>query len=250
MWYAAGIQAFSAYGSPLIAMRTAGTAHHRRVGGEKRGIKCEFTPEARYCLDVIESAFLAWSGECPMAQNFGPTASWQQLGRIDASTQWGCGGFIFDGSSMYGFMHRWDKRERRLAKCKIRESSGVFEVLGAVYWLQLFGARCEAQRVQIEMDSDPGVMALEKAFSVKPAMLGCVSAARLLCADHYMCVRWRQVRGDVYNDIADHLSHGRWNAANALARSAFGLEGQLPRDDRSVERSAELVCHLFYVGWL
>ncbi len=53
-----------------------------------------------------------------MVQSFGPTASWQQLGRIDASTKWGCGGFIFDGSSMYGFMHRWDERERRLAKCK------------------------------------------------------------------------------------------------------------------------------------
>ena len=169
------------------------------------------------------STTASWPGECPMVQNFSPTAQWQQMGRIDASTDWGCGGFIYDGTTLHGFMHRWDAAERELAACRVRESTGVFEVLGAVYWLQLFGARCRAQRVQLEMDSDAGVQALTKAFSDRPAMLDCVAAARLLCADNFLCVRWRHVKGDVYNAIADHLSHGRWTAAVRTAKDELGL---------------------------
>ena len=160
-WYAAGLHAFTPYVAPLIAMRTHGEAAHKRSGGDKRRIQCAFTKSARLSLDTITESFMAWSGECPMVQSFGPTAAWQLLGRVDACTDWGCGGIVFDGASLVGFMHQWDSQERDLAMCDVRESSGVFEILGAVYWLQLFGPRCVNKRVQIEMDSDPAVITLE-----------------------------------------------------------------------------------------
>ena len=148
----------------------------------------------------------------------------EALGKVDACTDWGCGGIIYDGVTLRGFMHPWSSEERALAQCRIRESSGVFEVLGCTYWLQLFGSSCVQQRLQLEMDSNPGVIALNRAFSDTPAMLSCVSAARKLCAASHISARWRFIRGDVYNKVADHLSHGRWDDAVVSARLEFGLE--------------------------
>jgi hypothetical protein len=224
MWFSAGIPAFRPYVAPLTKMRYAGKAKYLRKACEKRSVNCHFTPEARHALDVITAAFRLWSGECPMVQGFGPTARWQMLGRVDACTDWGCGGIAYDGVSLRGFMHKWDGHERELAKCKVRESSGVFEVLGCVYWLQLFATSCARMRLQLEMDSNPGVSAMNRAFSETAAMLTCVSEARKLCAESHICARWRFIRGDVYNITADHLSHGRWDEAVVSARLEFGVE--------------------------
>ena len=222
MWYSAGVQAFRPHVSPLIAMRTKGEAIFSRLGGDKRQIKCAFTVPARQALDRVTEIFLAWDGQCPMVQGFGPTASWQVLGRVDASTDWGCGGFAYDGTVMYGFKHKWTQDERDLAKCEVRESSGVFEVLGACYWLQHFGKFSQAKRVQLDLDNSSAVTALEKAFSPTHDMCEGVNAARALCAEHFLCMRFRFVRGKEYNQVADFLSHDRWAAAVKCALRQFG----------------------------
>jgi hypothetical protein len=99
-------------------------------------------------------------------------------------------------------------------------------VLGACYWLQCFGSSCRAKRVQLELDSSPATQALEKAFSATPHMQIGVDAARALCAEHFICARFRFVRGIIYNQLADLLSHNRWDEASECALEQFGLRLQ------------------------
>ena len=89
--------------------------------------------------------FPAWDRKCPAILGFGPCASFQLLGRVDAATTaespHGCGGFIFDPTLPYvlAFHHVWTKAELEAADVEKRRSSTVLESFAARYFFLLFG---------------------------------------------------------------------------------------------------------------
>ena len=49
---------------------------------------------AREALLFWTRFFPKWDGRCRVFLDFGPTATWEAIGRFDASTEWGCGGWL------------------------------------------------------------------------------------------------------------------------------------------------------------
>jgi hypothetical protein len=174
-------------------------------------------------LDFAASVYLDWDRRCPIFADFGPTATWQFLGRCDASSDWGCGGFLYDGECLRAFQHEWRDDERELAMCGIRESTTVEELQGAAHWARIFENFISHSRVQLELDSATSVCAIEKAFSAKPAVLTCLTDLRASIARAGVHLRVRHVLGASFNQIADALSRDNWVQACLFAESEFGL---------------------------
>jgi len=189
-------------------------------------ILVEVTPRAAASLSMWQEFFPSWDRHCPLLLGFGPCASWHCLGRVDASTEDGAGGFIFDPDAVVvmGFSHMWSAEEKASAMVTHRTSSGILEAYGFVLWCRLFAPLCAKRRLLLELDSECAALALDGAYSPVERMMACVREARLLVARHGICFRARHVLGVKFNEIADLLSHGRIDAARCLVRLAFGRE--------------------------
>jgi hypothetical protein len=178
---------------------------------------------ARSAICFAKSVFAAWDQKCRIVQSFSPSATWQALGKCDASA-WGCGGILFDGSTLFGFQHQWTQNEKDLAFAIQCESSAVEELQGAAMWLDTFASRCQSLRVQLILDAETAVKALLKAFSARPPMMECLIRFRLASARAGVVLRVRHVHGKLYNKIADALSRNCWQEACRLAQEEFGLK--------------------------
>jgi hypothetical protein len=120
LWLSAGFQIGRGEIAFLYAIRKAGKALHLRKGNRcsKRSIICPLSAGAREALRFWAVFFPVWDRECPIVQGFGPSASWQWRGQVDASTDWGCGGVIFSPDSsapIMAFCHKWSEDERESA---------------------------------------------------------------------------------------------------------------------------------------
>ena len=104
-----------------------------------------------------------------------------------------------------------------------RESSTVFELLGAQMWLEHFAPRLSGLRVQLEMDSSPSVWNLQTGYSTAPHLLSMISASRMCCVRNHIDLRVVAILGRVYNTIADALSKGEFVRAEAAALEEFNL---------------------------
>jgi hypothetical protein len=222
-WASTGLPMLTQCVAPLIHMRTALERIHEATGADKRSVTMSKPPHAAVAIEFAASVYLKWNRTCPILGAFGPTATWHILGRCDASTDWGCGGFIFDGVCLRAFQHQWTAAERELAMCDIRESTTVEELQGAAHWARIFEHLITHKRVQLEMDSASSVGAIEKAFSAKPAVLTCLTDLRASCARAGIHLRVRHVLGTVFNKIADALSRDNWLQACLEAQNEFGL---------------------------
>ena len=73
------------------------------------------------------------------------------------------------------------------------------------------------------MDNRAAVTGLNRAYSPSPHLILPIRAVRDICAQSCIVLRVCQIGGDQFNQIADHLSHGRIAEAVCRAQLEFGL---------------------------
>jgi hypothetical protein len=222
-WLSAGFPNGRAQISWLVQMRTTGQARHKRGRLPKSKVLVKVTDEVRVTLQFWHKVFPKWRKRCPIRADFNPTATYQSLGRGDASTKWGYGAWLYDGTRLQYVMRAWTDAERKRAKVLERESTGVLELWAMELWLRAFGPQMQGQRVHFDTDSGPACLAVGSAYSPRPRMVEAVMAIQELCVQFHIILRVRHVIGDVFNIIADHLSHDRLRDAQCQARKEFGL---------------------------
>lgn len=210
-----------------VHVRTIGDRRLRRSGGRPSSLRCKVSTGAMATLTTWSVLLTDWDGKRKLFLEFGPVAAAEVLGRVDAATTvgHGCGGLCLlrEQGVLLGFSHVWSRQERERAFVLSRESSGVFEMLGAEWWFRKFESRVSGKRVLLEMDSEPAVMALDSWYSKKEEMMGCLDAVLRFTVLNEVVLRVRWISG-VLNDIADCLSHGRLARARWLAMQEFGME--------------------------
>ena len=189
------------------------------------------------CLDerskkaVIDLAsfFLTWDRTSSLFAGFSPVYSWEILIKVDASTDFGMGGFCFP--SFECLVHMWLPSERALALAHsttpIRESTTFFELLGILRILTHFADACRGKRVQIECDNEGAVRDLVSCFSGRPLCLSLITEIRNLCAKFSIIPRFEHILSR-FNSIADRLSHDDFPQANVLCNAEFRRSLQPP----------------------
>jgi hypothetical protein len=152
------------------------------------------------------------------------------LGRCDASTEHGCGGFwlsssteVNPGPRLRGFSYAWSEEDRNYAFVAVRESTGVFEIMGAGKWFDEFAHRCSNSRLQFEMDNREAAKALEAGYSKTPKIMQEINRIRSMCVRLRINLRVHHILAE-FNSIGDLLSHDRINEAQCQAMEEFGVE--------------------------
>ena len=187
-----------------------------------------------YSVFAIWDFITTWNRCSPVFQGFSPACSWQSLVRTDASSSFGCGGFILPMSLC--FSHSWSQIEREVAFVDVFQSSTLIELLGIEYALTNFGHLMRGQRVQFELDSEVGHRDLIRSFSPKPLILGCVHRIRTLCSSLSIIPRFEHIKR-IFNPIADLLATGNTSQAISLGREQLSVDlllikdGQFPLGD-------------------
>jgi hypothetical protein len=194
----------AAYFPAIRAQRDAGTRKRTKARAQavfkvkptKRAFPNAITENVREAILFFSSVLAKWDRMSPLRCGFGPTAGAQRNGWVDAATDegHGCGGVFYDAenSVLLGFTHVWTTEELDLARSHRnakRESTGVLETLGIMWWMIFFAGRCSCMRTLLRVDSSPAVLAYRKAFSAKPAMRTPMREARLLAAREYVTLR-------------------------------------------------------------
>ena len=207
------------------------SVHEQRVKHAKcpSAYRGKLTVASRNVILFWSGFFPSWNRRCPIVKHFSPTATWELFGRVDASTDWGCGGFCFvPGAPMlYYLTHKWSEPERDQAMVDVRESTTYFELLACQLWMELFSSRCTGKRVMLENDNVACVLGLNRSFSVIPALIPMISRVRSICAIDHIQLYVGHVIGILFNKIADSLSHNDFHQAQCAAQQEFGLQLQL-----------------------
>ena len=220
-WVTAGFPVGQSDLGHLIHLRTVAGRASALTGSSRKSLCVPVPERATSALMFWHKAFMTWDGTCPILQVFSPVASWEVTGRVDASTDFGCGGFAFTGSGVFYFIHEWTAAERDFAKVKSRESTAILEMLGIQYWLREFEGLCRHRRVLLECDNEAVVWVLETGYSKVPGLLDSLLPVRVFLVQNHVTLRARHVYG-VVNVCADHLSHNKLSAAQECAQSDFG----------------------------
>jgi hypothetical protein len=185
------------------------------------------------CLDsrcssaVISLAtfFASWDRSCPIFAGFSPAAHWEVLIRVDASTDFGTGGFCLPSRDC--IIHQWsaDERARALAHSPtpLRESTTFFELQGIFLILNFFAPHLRGKRVQVECDNEAAVRDLVSCFSGKPLCMDVIARIRDLCASFSITMRIEHILAP-FNCIADFLSHDLFSQASAACKMELGNE--------------------------
>ncbi len=152
-------------------------------------------------------------------------AHWEVLIRVDASTDFGTGGFCFPSRNC--IIHKWsaDERARALAHSAtpLRESTTFFELQGIFLLLNFFAPHLRGKRVQVECDNEAAVRDLVSCFSGKPLCMGVIAQIRDLCASFSITMRIEHILAQ-FNCIADFLSHDLFSQASTACKMELGNE--------------------------
>ena len=190
-----------------------------------------------HCLDDrskvavtnLASFFLTWNRTCAIFAGFSPVYSWEFLIKIDASTDFGAGGFCLP--SFECMIHEWLPSERAQALAHsdtpIRESTTFFELLGILRVLTHFAPACRGKRVQIECDNEAAIRDLVSCFSGRPMCLMIISGVRDLCAKFSITPRFEHILSR-FNLVADRLSHDDFTQASVSCIDEFHQPLQPP----------------------
>jgi len=170
----------------------------------------------------IAAFFVSWDRSCPLFAGFSPTHQWEILIKVDASTDFGTGGFCFP--SFDCFIHEWSPHDRCRALAHsvtpVRESTTFFELLGIFLILSHFAPMLRGRRVQIECDNEAAVRDLDSCFSGKPLCMAVIADIRNLCAACFIIPRYEHILSQ-FNSIADRLSHDDFPQAKVLCQEEF-----------------------------
>ncbi len=228
-WLSAGFSLGRADAAHVIHMRTRGEAIMKKTGMDPDCIVLKVSKEAAASFAFWKGIFPGWNRRCPIMAGFGPMQSFHRFGRFDASTEWGCGGFVVLEECVLAFSHEWSQSERDEAFVEERESTSFFELLAARLWVEAFIGHLGRSLVQLESDCSPAVLGLESGYSSSPRLMSSISFVRKSLAEVFSDLRIRHVRGRVYNLLADALSHGRLGDAACRAHVEFNLPLHLLR---------------------
>ena len=169
---------------------------------------------------ALEKFFTSWDRACPIFAGFSPSAHWEVLIRVDASTDFGAGGFCLP--SMECYIHAWstDERAQALAHSStpLRESTTFLELLGILLILTHFAPQLHGKRVQIECDNEAAIRDLVCCFSGKPLCMDVIARIRDLCAACLITTRFEHILAS-FNYIADNLSHDLFTQASAACQA-------------------------------
>jgi hypothetical protein len=211
--------------APLVHMRTAADAIHRRKPETPpTEIVVPWTPHGKAACLFWRDEFKVWDGRRTLFASFGPFFSWQGLIQVDASTDYGMGGFLWIPPLLIGFIHAWSDDERKTAFVKSRESTGYFETLAVQLFLSQVADRCAGLRIEIDMDNRESAKSLNSGYSPRPLLLASIRKIWSICVRSNIVLRVCHVLGVPFNSIADALSHNRLDEARCLARERFGTE--------------------------
>ena len=109
--------------------------------GQLPGHGVDLSDPCRAAFHIWRELFPKLDRFCPIVEGFMPTATWEVLGRVDACTVWGTGGWMLtrDSRQVQASNHRWTgskatktcKATGERGRCfvKDRESTGVMELL-------------------------------------------------------------------------------------------------------------------------
>ena len=151
----------------------------------------KLTEPVRDALRFYDSILRSWDGVAPMVQGFGPTAHDECIGFVDASTDDGCGGWIWIPATktLRGFVHLWSADEKADAFVDAFWSSTVYESGGITMWIEQYACLCEAKRTHLRTDNRPAYDSFQRAFSDTPKVREALFKARLTAGRHFMCLR-------------------------------------------------------------
>ena len=170
----------------------------------------------------LASFFMAWDRKCVLFAGFSHLSSWEVLIKVDASTDFGSGGFCFPSLDCH--IHMWSSEERACAMAHsvnaVRESTTFFELLGILLILTNFAPLLHGKRVQIECDNEAAVRDLVCCFSGKPMCMHIIARIRNLCAANHIIPRFEHILS-AFNSIADRLSHDDFPQADSLCLNEF-----------------------------
>lgn len=160
---------------PLRTKMQAEASRLRRRGV----IRKTLSQQQRAVLCFWRDQLIKWDRRCPIVCEIGPTFPAQYVGRVDASTSWGCGGIFWDPltGSLLGFQHKWPAGVIAQGL-----SSGVLETAGILLWLQVFGETCARSRVRLSTDSECAMLAFRASLysSSSPLMRADLLSSRII----------------------------------------------------------------------
>jgi len=170
-------------------------------------------------VTALAKFFTSWNRSCPLFAGFSPVAHWDVLIRVDASTDFGAGGFCFPSRDCV--IHAWSPEERARAlahsSAPLRESTTFFELQGILLILTHFAPLLRGKRVQIECDNEGAIRDLVCCFSGKPLCMDVIAQIRDLCALFSITTRFEHILA-CFNCIADSLSHDLFSQASAVCQ--------------------------------
>ena len=192
----------------------------RRKAENKKECSFALTKGALGALLAVEKFVSTWSGSSPMFKPFSPRDPWDKLLRLDASSDFGFGGFVLPLER--GHARAWTPEERALSLAPQlkSESSTALELMGLRNLLSLYAPMMRGSRVQIEMDSATSILGLRVWSSEILIVLGLLNEIHELIIGHSIIARFEHV-GREFNQIADHLSKDQTPQAVELFAKEF-----------------------------
>jgi hypothetical protein len=92
-WLTACFKVCRAAVSYIIHDRTRAQMLTNRCGKPRHRVVVKKSKESSTVFRLLARVLPRWDRTCPVVEGFTPTATWEMFGRVDASTDWGCGGF-------------------------------------------------------------------------------------------------------------------------------------------------------------
>jgi hypothetical protein len=201
----------------------------KQVMKQSGALKKRLDSRSSTAVVALAVFFKNWDKTCQLFAGFSPIAQWEVLIRVDASTDFGAGGFCLPSAGC--FIHEWTPDERATALAHsdtpLRESTTFFELKGILLALKHFAPVLRGKRVQIECDNEAAVRDLTCCFSGKPLCMDVIAQIRDLCASITITMRVEHILA-VFNNIADCLSHDLFSQANDACLSELLTPLQAP----------------------
>ena len=215
-----GILNFLATVTPSFRVVVGHLKSARRKAINKKESSFVLPPEALAAILAVAKFMSSWSGSSPMFKPFSPRDPWDFLLRLDASSEFGFGGFALPLER--GMARAWTPEERALSLSPQlkSESSTALELMGLKGLLLMFAPRMKGARVQIEMDSATSILGLRAWNSEIAVILSLLSDIHGLCIEHSIIARFEHI-GREFNQVADHLSKDQTPQAVELFAEEF-----------------------------